>query len=256
LFLLLTTAACGARSGLGDGAAATDGGTGACVGAPSTTPVVPLLWYPFDGDATNAGSLGHAYDGQAQGVSWVQGKLGQAAEIGTGWIDLPGTRNVLSSTPTITIAFWLAADFETLGGEPFFDCRSSLAGFQSYHGEYSDTMVTTCAGGGMNSDCGSFDDPLLGFHHVIYRHDATQPLLGLDLFLDGEPAVAVTDHAGTYLGAQVNDIWLGKDHAGSGWVSARHHIDDLRVYGTVLTPADQCASIVGGCWDGARCEVP
>ena len=49
----------------------------------SWTVAQPILYYPLNGTATNAGTLGSAYDGSASGVSYVSGEKSSAAYFGS-----------------------------------------------------------------------------------------------------------------------------------------------------------------------------
>lgn len=245
----------GAAGTAGGSSASTTGGTGTGPCSPPGLPPLPLLWYPLDGDAKNEGSLGDVYDGVSTDLAWVPGKIGQSAEIGVGWIDLPGTHEVLSSVPALTIALWLRFDFTT-NGPPYLSCRSFDEGFHSYHGAYEDMTLTTCAGSGTTGGCGSFDVPDAGWHHILYRYASISPggVAPLDVYLDGNQVASITtEDGGALFGSGIDDIILGRE-LGQPVDPSHHHIDDLRVYDRVFSEEEQCTQIVGGSWCDGECQ--
>lgn len=225
-------------------------GTGTCT-LPGEGPL-PALWYPLDGDATNHGAYGAPYDGVAVDVAWVAGKMGQGAEVGTGWIDLPKSAGLLKSPKGVTIALWVQPDLVE-GGQPFLDCRSPESGFHSYHGKTAGTLITTCSDGG----CDSFQLPDTGWHHILYRYSSTEVggSAPLEIFVDGNYAVTPTTDYPLFF-SQVVDIALGRDHLELDWVPSHHRVDDVRVYEEVFTDAEQCTQIVGGAWCDGTCQLP
>ncbi len=264
----------------GDWAAANDGGPGAitsdaaaanscapqsgrtapATGCASPTPGLapPLLDYAFDGDGQNGGTLGGKYDAALHGADFVAGRHGQAVRVGSaGWVSLPGTADLLRSQPALTIALWVKVNWGPLS-TPIIDCRSFDEGFQTYHGVYHDTELTTCFGTGDGDafgGCRSFSAAPCGWHQLIFRersHSAP-----VELFYDGVPqAKLAADPGYVMFGPSLNDIWLGKAHEGTGWQGGGHRIDDLRVYGEAFSDQDQCTHVFGGRWCGGQCYPP
>jgi hypothetical protein len=231
---------------------------------------LPLLWYPLDGDVKNAGSLGAAYDGVPTDLVWVPGNIRQGAEVGVGWIDLPGTREVLSGAPVLTIALWLQADF-TPYGQPFMSCRSLDDGFdtqyRAHDGGQHGMKIAVCVDSDTPSDttdndptsfkCGYFDVPDAGWHHILYRYVSTGPNnhTSLDIYLDGNHT-ARWPMGKVLFGSSVDDITLGRGHYTDMPGPSHHQLDDVRIYDKVFSEQEQCTQIVGGSWSNGTCQLP
>jgi hypothetical protein len=238
----------------GAGAEAPPGPGAPCPTSPLPRGPLPALWYELEGDAKNTGLLGHEYDAISAGVAWVEGRAGQGAVVGEGYIEIPGSASILSSVPAVTIALWVRAEVSPhVGGEPFLDCRSFSQGFHSYRSYHG---ITTCAGHGATGGCDTFEIEDGCWHHIIYRYASTSAgaVAPLIIYLDGNEVAWVTTESNSALfNGGANDIRLGLHWVGSGWEPAHHLVDDLRVYGTVFPEEEQCTGLVGGTWVDGWC---
>lgn len=274
-FGVLVVAGCGgvvesAPADGGPAAAANDAASSSCslqsgrkapsAGCASPAPGLapPLLDYAFNGDGQNRGTLGAKYDAVVNGASFVAGRHGQAVVVGDpGWVELPGTSELLQSLPALTIALWVKVDWGPLSS-PIIDCRSFDEGFHTYHGAYNDTVLTTCFGTGDGDPfggCRSFSAAPCGWHQLVYRQRS--PSDPVELFYDGvQQATLAADPSYVMFGPSVDDIWLGRDHGGSDWQGGSHRVDDLRVYGQAFSDQDQCTHVFGGRWCGGQCFPP
>jgi hypothetical protein len=171
-------------------------------------------------------------------------------------VQLPGSADVLVSANELTIALWVSPDFTPLG-YPVLDCRSFYKGLHTYHGVYSNQVITTCFGAGHPAagagGCASFDAET-GWHSLVYRARGTG---SVDMFWDGQLVATLFDGSDyDVFSSGTNDIWLGNFQGGSGWGPVAHIVDELRVYDTTFDERDQCVNVVGGRWCAERCVVP
>jgi hypothetical protein len=220
----------------------------------------PLLHYAFDGDAENSGSLGSAYDGHPNALTWAPGKVGKAVGVGfPSWLALPGSAHVLEGQSR-TIAMWIQPDVRILLGAPLFDCRGA-EGFHTYHSAYHEPTLTTCQGdGAYGGGCGTITFAPCDWHHLLYRHEASpEGSSSLEIYVDGNLATTVTNADGTdaFGSGQMLDVYLGYSHDPSGWsAGTRHIVDELVVYDRVFSAEQQCIGILRGQWCGGRCVLP
>lgn len=212
----------------------------------------PILRYDLDGDTANRGSLGPAHAGVASSTGWVAGRRGQAIEF-TGStasrLVLPGTANLLATTPQLTIGLWVRETALPAGPIVHYliDNRccggSTDRGFQTYHGR-DGAPLTTCSAGG----CATISYQPGAWRHLSYRYDATAGAR-LELFVDGTPAgVIANPGAVPILGPGLDDLQLG--------FNTRAQLDDVVIYDRVFTDEEQCALVVGGAWTGTACQLP
>lgn len=224
----------------------------------------PLLYYPFDCDARNVGTLGSRYDGVDTAVSYVPGRNGGAASVGfPHWISLPDTGALLRNLDELTIAMWVRLDFAS-GAYPPIDCRTADGGFQTY--AVSGPQLITCWGwGGTAGGCSPLPLSSGDWHHLTYGCRRTpQGYFEIDFTLDGSSGFnAYGPHL---LGVDAVDLWLGNAHEetssdGTAWygtalAGGRHDIDDLRVYDRVFEPRERCEQIIGGTFSDDQCVLP
>ncbi len=233
----------------------TDGCLSNCInGAP------PILYYPLDTDATNAGSLGNTYDGAANMVTWdaAEKKFGSgAAQItGTGEITIPNTATPLSASSDYTISIWYrggqAADLMW-----FRATTEPGGGMHIYDALASGPQITMCYsatpdGGG----CGNTGPTTARtWHNVTFRCDGdglTAPDgCNVDIYLDGELKDSVNTQGNVVFSPnQAMDLVVGNDSA--------YKIDEVKIFDTVFSDQGQCAEVWGGTWDGGNttCTLP
>lgn len=240
-----------------------DGGTSTCLLPTGPEPDPLLLYYTFDGHATNQGSLGSVYDGVSSNVSYVDGMNGQAVkfmEVADSLVRIPYTAGPLSIDSTYTIGFWFKEDAVLLKAT-VLDFRGGLGGCETYHGASGTALFTCCSSSG-TGDCGSFPYTAGGWHHLIYRYAGTSPLAGggadLQLYLDNEPVqtISITNGDTIFNALQLPDFWLGLGRTSSD--PGNFQIDELKIFNQVFSVQEQCTEVIGGSWDAqsSSCSLP
>jgi hypothetical protein len=247
-------------------------GTGTCaVTVPAVTSVTatftalpaPLLRWTFDGSATNTGSVA-GYPLVLNGtVTFVAGKVGQAAQFATGAYGVVqgSARAVLGIYPQYTISFWVNASASPNTASSFLDFNNRFtAPYGGIQLAYENaTQLILCAASTTNSylggSCGIHAAPATGaWHHVIVRYAGTGTGAGqgapIDVYYDDVLAFSQANDAddNPVFSAGISDAL----NIGTGGVT----LDDVRVYGSVFTVANQCTQIIGGTWNGSACALP
>jgi hypothetical protein len=223
----------------------------------------PLLRYRFEGSAVNSGAVG-GYAGTATAVTYPTGKSGQSVRFdGTAATSvlLPGTATVLGRGGPLTISLWYREDVARTNAY-LLSFRTTMgtdnAGWQSYHGT-SGTLLTSCSAGG----CFSFNAGTLGaWHNLTYRY--ATPGGPVEFWVDGVLAGTIANPGGSPLTASyVGDLVLGNSYFGAlGNAAAANPsvfwVDELKIYDTAFTPAEQCTRVIGGTWNTAAltCTLP
>lgn len=220
----------------------------------------PLLWYRFEGDATNTGSLS-GYALTVSNATYSAGKVGQAISFGAnGYASVAGMKNVLGVLGQVTVGFWIyesaVADrgywdvgnrsIAPYGGITFYESTS----FSTLSVCVSNTTSAYVAG-----SCLSFAAPAPGaWHHWIISYAGTGTGSGqggpVNIYLDDVLKLTVNDDASNnpVFSSGISDtLYIG----GNGGL-----MDDLRIYDRVFTPAEQCARIINGAWTGSNCALP
>jgi hypothetical protein len=256
-------------SSTGSGAAAGQGGTGSGAGACDPGELAPKLHYRFDNDATNSGELGAQYDGVSALISYVEGKVGQAAKFdgplcnmaapAPSTVDLPGTAGLLQSYPRITIGLWYRQPkpSDTDCVQYLLKCRGGMTGtgFETYRGISTPNELFTCytAGDTMKKGCGSFLGVSDAWHHLLYRYAGSATGDGggapLEIYLDNELVLTLANaEALAMFGQGLEDLSVGR--------FSFFEIDELKIYDDVFDAETQCTEVIGGCWTDGACVLP
>ena len=213
----------------------------------------PLLRYRFEGNAANSGAVG-GYTGTATSVTYPAGRFGSAVKFdGTTAtrVLFPGTAAVLGRGGPLTISLWYRED-AVLTDTYLLDFRGAGAGteggWQTYHGAYGSNLAS-CSDGG----CFSFAPGTLGaWHNLTYRY--ATPGGAVEFWVDGVHVGGIANVDGAALsGMPVRDLLIGNSHYGT---RSAFYVDELRIYDTAFTPAEQCTRVIGGTWNGTSCTLP
>ena len=232
----------------------------------STAPV-PMLRWTFDSDGTNSGSLsGYALSLNGT-ISFVAGKVGAgAAQFSSGaYSVVSGMRAVLDAYPQYTIAYWVNASASPNTANSFLDFNNRFTapygGLQlSYSSatQYSMCVATTTSSY-LTGSCPPSSNPAPSTRtHVAPRPSSATPArarapargAGVDVYVDDVlvKSVANDGNNNPVFNAGVPDSFY---FGGSGTT-----VDDLRIYSTTFTVANQCTQIIGGTWTGTSCTLP
>jgi len=262
--VLAAISGCGARTALRDGSAGSDSpsdgdgdgdgdGDDGCAdgagGMPSVGQPPPLLYFAFEGDARNLGTLGAAYDGIVHSGWFDAGIAGRAVVTQLpAFIELPGSAAPLSAAAALTIAFWFMEDGAAALNTAMLDCRSGDDGFHVYRGVYDD-YLSLCWGAGDPSlgpgGCGPFPLEAGGWHHLLVERSGEAG--DVEVWLDAARVVTLPASGHDVFGETTNDIFLGAPHVGELNGSGRLRFDELRVYDRVLDETQRCSEL-GGAW--------
>jgi hypothetical protein len=223
----------------------------------------PLLRWTLDGNATNSGSI-TGYPLTFNGtVTYATGKAGQAAQFASGAYGVVqgSARAVLGAYAQYTISFWVNATFAPNTANAFFDFNNrSTAPYGGIQlGYYSATQFTMCVSTTTNSylggSCAVFNAPATGaWHHVILRYAGTGTGAGqgagVDVYEDDVLVKTVANDASNnpVFNSGISDSL----YVGTGGIS----LDDVRIYNSTFTVANQCTQIIGGTWTGTSCTLP
>ena len=223
----------------------------------------PILHYPFDGSAVNVGTLGASYDGLVTNATFAPGgKVGEAVVFegsAASFVLLPNTRIPLSAGSSYTIALWFNAkttsDRTSLGTLLDFRLTGNDGGGIVCFGEDPQVAkLSACySASPSGADCGSFDFVEGDWHHLILRYAATSTQPGggapLEIYRDGMLVDTAPNATGAVIfsAGQDQNMVLG---AGSDFI-----VDDLKIYDSVFSEAEQCSWIIGGSWTGS-CQLP
>lgn len=221
----------------------------------------PLLWYRFEGDGSNIGSL-PGYALALVNPQFGAGKSGQALGFGAGgYSQVSGMRSAIGSAPQVTIAFWM--NVTTPASSPIFVSVQNrtvapYGGVQLY--QSSAAISGLCASSTTNSflsgSCQSFASPSTNaWHHWIIRYagtgTGTGQGAGVDIYVDGVLVLSLPNDANNNpvfnATGMPDTMYLG----GPGAI-----IDEVKIFNRVFTPAEQCTFVIGGTWNGASCALP
>jgi cysteine-rich repeat protein len=217
--------------------------------------VTAALRFSFDGNTTNVGSLGAAYNGAPSNVNYVAGKFGQAisfASSSSSYVDIPGTSALLSTSPKFTLGMWFRENAVLKFGRLFTN-RNVVSpndrGFELYHGS-SGTSITGCSGAG----CLNFAYSVGNWHHVAIRYTATGLVDGqggpVELFLDGVLTTSVANsfsHRAVFA-QNLNNLKFGD--------TSNYQIDDVQLFTASLSQAQICTLLIQGTVNGSSCILP
>jgi len=107
----------------------------------------------------------------------------------------------------------------------------------------------------LGGSCGGHPAPATGaWHHVILRYNGTGTGTGqgagVDVYYDD--VLAYTQANDTANNPVFNPGISDALYIGTAGIS----LDDVRIYNSVFTPANQCTQIIGGTWNGSACTLP
>ena len=221
----------------------------------------PLLWYTLDDlSGANIGSVpGYTLTLQ-QSVSTVVGEIGHAMEFDTdGAATVSGIRAVLGVYPQYTIAFWI---YESATPQ----APAVVLGFQNnatapYGGLTFSTpqrgafQLCLSSTSNANTACTRLAGvPSQSWHHIILRYAGTGTGAGqgagVDVYEDDVLVTTVANDANNDPVFNMNISDTLKIAPGGTTV------DDLRIYNQTFTPAEQCATIIGGIFGAGGCTLP
>jgi hypothetical protein len=251
-------------------------GTGTCmVTISGDTPVtatfnavvtapMPILHWTLDADGTNSGSAsGYALTFNGS-VSFVTGKVGNgAAQFNSGSYGVVqgSARAVLSTSAQYTIGFWINASSSPNTANSFFDFNNRTTapygGIQLAY--FTVTQFSLCVATTtdpyLGGSCAVINAPAANaWHHVIMRYAGTGTGAGqgagVDVYIDDVLVhTTANDSSNDPVFSQGISDTLS---IGTGGIT----LDDVRVYNSVFTVANQCTQIVGGTWSGSTCTLP
>jgi hypothetical protein len=219
----------------------------------------PLLWYRFEGDATNTGSLS-GYTLTLSNATYDAGEFGQAISFGTnGYAYVAGMQNALGVLPQVTVGFWIYES--AVASRDYWDVgnRSTppYGGVSFYENMISTTAVcvSNTTDPLVTGSCPFFASPTTGaWHHWIISYAGTGTGSGqggpVNIYLDDVLQQTVSNDASNnpVFNSGISDtLYIG----GNGAL-----MDDLRIYDRIFTPAEQCARIIDGVWTGSSCILP
>jgi hypothetical protein len=222
-----------------------------------------LLQWPLDGSGTNTGSTA-GYALTLTGATYVAGKSGQAASFGSAasYGTVSGSaRAVLAAYPQYTISLWvnLSASVSTTSSFLDFDNRSTAPYGGIQLSAFSTTQLSMCVSTTTSSyltgSCPIFNGPALNsWHNIILRYAGTGTGAGqgagVDVYIDDVLVKTVANDANN--NPVFNAGMLDTLYMGTGGML----LDDVRIYNSVFTVANQCTQIIGGTWNGSACTLP
>ena len=225
------------------------------------TPVgTPIVRYDFNNRTTNVSTVTSGlFNGAGSGFSYTSGKFNQGVKFNsadTSSLTFAGTNDALwaSTSPDWTISLWWREDSPPKPQSFLFSIRGSR-GWESYHGVTGfATKLTTCSSAG----CVTFASPTPAvWHSLVYRYDAPSYLTGgpIQIYSDGVLAATVENSSGVdLLSNGADDLLLGSSNT-PNWY-ADFYVDEIRIFDTVFTDAEQCTTVIGGTWAGSGCTLP
>jgi len=228
----------------------------------TATFVRPLLYWPLDVDGSNIGTQAGYAVTLSGTVSFVTGKFGKAAQFDTGAFgQVAGSaRAVLSAYPQYTISIWVNTTTpNTLNSFFDFNNRTSspFGGIQLSY--FSATQFSVCAATTTTSfltgSCPIFSAaPTGAWHNLILRYAGTGTGSGqgakLEIYEDDVLTLTVANDAAN--DPIFNMGMSDRLFIGTGGIA----LDDIAIYNTTFTVAQQCTTVIGGTWTGTSCALP
>lgn len=219
--------------------------------------VQPILRLKFEGDASNEGTLSAAYDGTENGVSYVEGKCGQAVSFAGeqgAEVVIANTAAPLSASTDYTLGMWFREDVEQQGNILNFRATEADMGGGLHVFDGASDDLTTCASvtvGGTTGGCRSVPYTLQQWHHLLYRCDGDAANgCDLQIFVDGELMQTIPQ-----MGRVIFSINQAPDLTLGGGTSV-FIIDDFRVYDQVFSTEENCTEVIGGTFAAGMCSLP
>jgi hypothetical protein len=223
----------------------------------------PLLYYPLDTSGANMGSLAGYALSLTGAVTFGTGKINGAAQFASGaYGTVQGSaRAVLGVYPQYTISFWVNSSSPNTSNSFFdFNNRTTAPYGGIQLGYLSATQFSMCVATTSNSyltgSCPVFAAPASGsWHNVIIRYAGTGTAAGqgaaVQVYEDDVLTTTIANDAN-------NDPVFNQGISDSLSMGTGPGIalDDVRVYNTTFSAADQCTLVIGGTWSGSSCTVP
>lgn len=248
-----------------------DGGTDAAADASDSGPdvadasdastVQPILQWSFENNGNNTGSTSGYALSLHGATSYVSGKLGQAAQFGSGaYASVAGMKGVLAIYAQYTISFWLYVDAPN-ASNAFFDFENrTTAPYGGVQIAYpSASTFSFCVASTSNpyisGSCASSTGPATAsWHNVILSYAGTGTGAGqgaaLDVFVDDVLAKTIANDT-------ANDPIFSSGISDTLYVGAPGFtLDEIRIYATTFTQDLQCTTVIGGTWNGSSCTLP
>ncbi len=219
-------------------------------------PAVPVAHYALDGNVNDSGVNGLNGTLNGTGTSYVLGRFGQAisfpANNNSAYVSVP--YNSTLGLHTFTVSAWLDLAAQPgsaaglvgtrFGPDNTFDMKYQPGGGgYQLHGDIG-------TGGGWLTTAADYTLPsplsLNTWHLVTYEATTNS----YAIFLDGAQ-VATGSYSGAPLFMQSGQsLGIGNDYGGGEFTSSAA-IDDVTIYGSLLTPAQLSAMFAGGPGPGA-----
>jgi len=211
-----------------------------------------LAYYPMNGNAVDAS--GNGYNGTSNAVTATTNRFGQAGQAlafnaKSSTITVADAAPLRLATTDFSLAVWV---FETNRNASYQDCIVSKRGSGDYNGWFlSLTGVADAAGTGhFYYQVSGGNDPFMASHAVIplnqWHHLAAVYNSGsqrMQMFIDGALDPAVSGLLLPPNAATTNAMTIGNDNVGYIF---NGNLDDLRIYGRALAPAEIIALFNGG----------
>jgi hypothetical protein len=167
----------------------------------------------------------------------------------------------MGTWPNVTIAVWVnisAASFPTT--TTILDTESGSGGVR--YRIYNATSHMLCVASTTNGylpygQCNPLLPPstiATGWHHLLIRYASAGMDAGqggtIDFYIDGAHNSFIPNDADN------NPVFTAAMDDNLAVEGAGVSVDDLRVYNSVFSDADQCTAIIGGTWTGTTCTLP
>jgi hypothetical protein len=219
---------------------------------------VPILYYPFEYDVQNHGSLAGHHGTWHGAPEYREGKFGMAVTFDPdagNHVVFDGTREPMSAYGSCTIGLWFKEDY-VAPLVTLINFRSRWGGLESYHGAYGNQYLVTCYT--MENrvdvclgDMIDYSGPDGTWHHVIFREEGTD----FRIYIDGEIKYSAVNEARTFSPLQQEDLMIGHNYTGDP-MNSNFYVDELKIFNRVFSDDEQCATVIGGLWAGDRCILP
>jgi len=268
LFLGIASFGCGSvvDKGQHDAAVSGDGRTpdGVMVDAAPTIDAYqgpqPRLWWKFEGNTNNSGSVNGFALATPAGISYVAAKVGMGVSFSSSqYANVTGMKNVLGMYGAVTIAFWLKEPGNVNGVAMWDDINRTASPYGGVQIGLSNNTVSLCVSTTSNSllsgSCGGPGEPVANtFHHWIIRYNGTGTSAG-----QGGVTEIYVDDVLVYTRANdsANNPVFTTAISDTMTIGVPNGVmDDLRIYDQVFTQAEQCTYIIGGAYAGTTCTLP
>jgi Concanavalin A-like lectin/glucanases superfamily/Bacterial Ig-like domain (group 2) len=238
----------GLSSGLAVGSTNIEATYNSITGGASLSVAAPIAglagYWTFD---EGIGTIAHDTSGSGDtatffnGITWTTGQIGNAIFANAAskqYLNIPSVD--LSSTSSVTTAFWFNHTYSTTGGHALIEAsanyNSSTTGFAVFPDDDSCTGIQAAVHGNVGYTAVCFAQPTSGvWHHLTFVFDKTQTgAAQVKFYLDGMQQTAtkslVTSNNSGAFGA--NPIYLFSRGGTQLFTSGK--MDDLRIYNSAL----------------------